>query len=127
MRLTRTGPRTVSADSGFEVEEAFPCNLFYRQGDRVIRFSAEMTGANSPASIILFDDDGARRWQPPHEKELLGAAAVREILVRVNAALLVLGIKAEWQALPPESERSDWKAIRTEAAALARGAGTAWV
>ena len=127
MTLTRTGPRTVSSDSGFEVEEAFPYNLFYREDDRIVRFSAEMTGGNSPASIILFDDDGARRWQPPHESDPLDAAAFRDILVRVNAALLVLGIRAEWQALPPESERSDWEEIRAEAAALARGAGIAWV
>jgi hypothetical protein len=80
-----------------------------------------MTGAGSPASIILFDEDGARKWQPPHEKEPLGSGAVRDILVRVNAALLVLEIKAVWQAIPPESERSDWEEIRAEARAMARG------
>jgi uncharacterized protein len=81
-----------------------------------------MTSAESAASIILFDDDGARRWQPLHEKESLGAAAVRDILVRVNAALLVLEIKTVWQAIPPESERDDWEEIRSEARAMARGA-----
>jgi hypothetical protein len=112
----------VTGDSGFEVEEAFPYNLFYREGGRVVRFSAEMTGADSAASIILFDDDGARRWEPPHEKDALGAAAARDILVRVNAALLVLEIKAVWQAIPPEAERSDWEEIRAEARNMARSA-----
>jgi hypothetical protein len=112
----------VTGDSGFEIEEAFPYNLFYREAGRVVRFSAEMTSAGSAASIILFDDDGARRWQPPYEKESLGAAAVRDILVRVNAALLVLEIKAVWQAIPPESERDDWEEIRSEARAMARNA-----
>jgi len=80
-----------------------------------------MTSVNSPASIILFDHEGATRWRPPHEMEPLGPAAIRDILVRVNAALLVLEIKAVWQAIPPESERSDWEEIRAEARAMARG------
>lgn len=50
--LTRTGSRTVAGNS-FEVEEAIPYNLFYREGDRVVRFSAEMTSPESAASIIV--------------------------------------------------------------------------
>ncbi len=73
--LVRTAPRTVSSDSGFEVEEAFPYNLFYREGGRVVRFFAEMTSVDSAASIILFDDDSARRSCParaflPHSRPL---------------------------------------------------------
>jgi uncharacterized protein len=86
-----------------------------------MRFSAEMTSSDSPASIILFDEDGARKWQPPHHEEMIEAADVRDILVRVNAALLVLEIKAVWQAIPPETERDDWEEIRRDARAMARG------
>lgn len=121
MKLTRTGPRTVASDAGWGVEEAFPYNLFYRQGEKVVRFSAEQTACGARASILLFDDDGAHRWQPPHEREILGESERREILVRVQASLCLLGIEADWQAIPPDTERSDWKEIRGEGRAAAAG------
>jgi len=127
MTLTRIGPRSVSSDDGFDVEEQFPARLVYRDGARRMSFSAELTAFDSPFSILLFDETGGRRWAPPHEGEAVADSAYRQILVRVNAALVVLGIRADWQTLPPERERGDWAAIRSEAAYLARGSKSTWV
>ena len=127
MTLTRTGPRSVSSDDGFAVDEEFPERLVYRDGARRMSFSAELTAYDSRFSILLFDDANGRRWEAPHRDETISETAYREILVRVNAALAVLGIRADWQTLPPERDRGDWAAIRSEAVAPARGAKSAWI
>jgi len=113
---TRTGPRTVAGD-GFEIEEHFPQYLDYREGGRTFRVSAEMSTAPG-TSILLFHDADDAHWQPPHRAEPLDAATVRTILVRVTAAMHVLGIHLDWQALPLEADRDDWAAIATDARAL---------
>lgn len=115
--LTRTGPRTVASDAGFEVEEHFPDYLEYRAGGRGFRISAEMSTA-AGTSILLFYDAVDSRWQPPHREDPLDGVAVRTILVRVVAAMLFLRIRADWQTLPPDAERDDWAAIESEARAL---------
>ena len=53
MTLSRTGPRTVASDAGFEIEEHFPYYLEYREGARTFRISAEMSTAPG-TSILLF-------------------------------------------------------------------------
>ena len=126
MILTRTGPRSVRGEK-CDVEDQFPERFVYRDGNRHLSFSAERTAFDSPASILSYDDGTERRWKAPHEPEKITDETYREILVRVNAALVVLGIRADWQTLPPERERGDWAAIRSEAAELARGVKSAWV
>ena len=121
MIIQRTGPRTVEGLGGFEVEEGFPYYLEYRQGGRVMRIAAELA-AGPGASIILFDETRSARWQAPHQNDPLDAAAMHQILVRVTAAVLLLGIQPIWQALPPEAERTDWPVIWAEADALLRRA-----
>ena len=117
MALSRTGPRAVGSDDGFEVEEHFPYYLEYREGGRTFRISAEMSIAPG-TSILLYYDALDPRWQPPHRDDPLDSATVRTILVRVVAAMLFLRIRADWQTLPPDAERDDWAAIESEARAL---------
>ena len=118
MVLTRTGPRTVSSDADFEVEEHFPYYLEYREAGRELRISAEMSTAPGTTILLFNDADPSPRWQEPHRDDPLDADAVRRILVRVTAALLLLGIQPSWQTLPPDAERPDWQAIESEAQAL---------
>ena len=42
------------------------------------------------------------------------------VLVRVTAAVLLLGIRPIWETIPPEAERTDWPVIWLEAQALRR-------
>jgi hypothetical protein len=121
MILSRTGPRTVSGLPGFEVEEHFPSFLEYREGGRVFRIAAEMaTGPGS--SILLFNEPKGARWQAPHGDDPLGPETIHAILVRVTAALRLLGITVYWQTLPAEAERTDWPVIEAEARAYLRRA-----
>ena len=118
MVLSRTGPRTVSSDAGFEVEEAFPDYLEYREAGRVFRISAEMS--TGPGTTILLYNDAVPppRWQEPHRDDPLDADAVRTILVRVTAAMLLLNIHPYWETTPRDADRTDWPAIEAEARAL---------
>lgn len=106
---------------GWEVEEHFPYHLEYREGGRALHLDAEMS-TGPGVSIILFDEPRATHWQPPHRGEPLTLAAAHPILVRVTAALLLLGIRPIWETIPPEAERTDWPVIWAEAQALLRRA-----
>ena len=119
MTLSRTGPRTVRSDAGFEVEEHFPYYLEYREGGRTFRISAEISTAPG-TSILLFHDALDSRWQVPHCDIPLDDVSVRTILVRVVAAMQFLRIRADWQTLPPDAERDDWDAIESEARTLSK-------
>ena|SRR5438132_13688420 len=119
MTLSRTGPRTVASDAGFEIEEHFPYYLEYREGARTFRISAEMSTAPG-TSILLFYDAADSRWQPPHRDDPMDNVTVRTILVRVIAAMQFLRIRADWQTLPLEAERDDWAAIESEARTLSK-------
>jgi hypothetical protein len=44
------------------------------------------------------------------------------ILVRVTAAVQLLGIQPIWETIPVTAERTDWPVIRAEAQALLRRA-----
>ena len=123
MIIERTGNRTVCGLPGWEVEEQFPYNLEYRedfQGSRrVLKFQAELTGT-ADVSIILYDEPGRFRWEPPFRGEPLTHAETHPVLVRVTAAVLLLGVRPIWQTLGPE--RTDWPVIRAEVDALLRRA-----
>ena len=121
MILRRTGPKTVEGLPGFEVEERFPHYLEYRERDRVLRFSAEMS-TGPGVSIILYDEPHATFWQPPHRGAPLRPAELHPILVRVTAAVQLLGIRPIWETIPVTAERTDWPVIRAEAQALLRRA-----
>lgn len=120
MILERVDGRTVRGLGGWEVEERFPYHLEYREGDRTLEFSAEMT--TSPGSIILYHYPLATYWKPPHRGGPLSANEVRPCLVRITAAVLLLGIKPIWETDPVGAERSDWPVILLEAQALLRRA-----
>jgi len=110
---------------GWEVEEQFPYALEYREesgaGRRVLRLQAELTGTVD-VSIILYDEPGAFRWEPPFRGDPLTPAELHPILVRVTAAVLLLGVRPIWETMPPEAERTDWPVIRAEVQALLRRA-----
>jgi hypothetical protein len=106
---------------GFEVLEQFPYYLEYREGGRVLRFSAEMS-TGPGGSIILYDEPHATFWPPPHHGAPLSPAELHPILVRVTAAVQLLGIRPIWETIPPTAERTDWPVIRAEAQALLRRA-----
>ena len=118
--IERTGNRTVAGLPGWEVEETFPWRCQYREGGRTLEFSAEMS--SKPGSILVYDEPGALRWQPPHRGEPLTAAEMHPILVRVTAALVLLGIEPIWETMPPEAERKDWPVIWAEAKTLLKRA-----
>jgi hypothetical protein len=126
MIIERTGNRTVRGLPGWEVEEQFPYTLEYREEyqatRRVLRLQAELT-ATADVSIILYDEPGAFRWQPPFQRELLSPAELHPILVRVTAAVLLLGVRPIWETMPRDAERTDWPVIWAEAQALLRRAG----
>jgi hypothetical protein len=119
--LERTGNRTVAGLPGWEVEEQFPYRLEYREGGRVLQFQSEMS-TGPGVSIILYDEPNALFWQPPHRGAPLTAAEMHPILVRVTAAVVLLGIKPIWETMPREAERTDWPVIWAEAQALLRRA-----
>ena len=121
MILRRTGPRSVEGLPGFEVEEHFRHYLFSREADRVLRVSAELS-SGPDVSILLYDEPGHAYWQPPHRGEPLTRAEMHPILVRITAAVLLLGVRPIWQTIPPEAERTDWPVILSEAQALLRRA-----
>jgi len=117
MILQRTGNRTVAGLPGWEVEEQFPYRLEYREGGRVLQLQAEMsTGPGT--SIILYDEPNALYWQAPHRGAPLTGAEMHPILVRVTAAMVLLGIRPIWETMPREAERTDWPVIWAEAQAL---------
>lgn len=121
MIIHRTGPRSVAGIPGWEVEEHFPYYLEYREAGRVLRYSAEL--ASGPrVSILLYDEPNAAAWQPPHRGGTLTLAEQHPILVRVTAAVLLLGVRPIWETMPPAAVRSDWPVIWAEAQALLRRA-----
>lgn len=121
MIIHRTGNRTVAGLPGWEVEERFPYTLVYREGGRALELSAELSSGPG-TSIILYDEPNGIYWQLPHRDAALTAAEMHPILVRITAAMLLLGIRPIWETMPPEAERSDWPVIWAEAQALLRRA-----
>lgn len=119
--LERHGSRSVLSSLGFEVHEAFPRELEYREGDHVLRFSAA-ADREGESSVILFEGRGTDHWQAPHAREQVSDAKKHQVLVRVTAALTLLGIPVTWESLSSRGPRDDWPAIRAEAAALLRRA-----
>lgn len=107
---------------GWEVEEKFPWSLEYREAGRTLSLSAEMSSGPG-VSIIIYDEPDQLRWQPPHRGEPLSRAESHPILVRITAALLLLGIRPIWETMPASAERTDWPVIQAEAQALLRRAG----
>ena len=120
--LQRTGPRPVASLFGFEVHEAFPRHLEYREGDYVLRFAADPARPGTGAAITLYDGIATDRWEPPHDTEPIGDVKKHQILVRVTAALALLGITPAWETFAPGGPRKDWPEIEAEAAALLRRA-----
>ena len=117
MVLTRVDGRTVRGLPDWEVEEFFPNYLEYREGGRVLQISAE--GSTGPeTSIILYHCPRATWWQPPHRAEPLTPDEVRPCLVRITAAVVMLGVRPIWETEPVGEERSDWPVILAEARAL---------
>lgn len=123
MIIERTGNRSVRGLPGWEVHEQFPYTLEYREAfqdtQRVLKFQAELTGT-ADVSIILYDEPGRFRWEPPFRGEPLSHAEVHPILVRVTAAVLLLGVRPIWETMGPE--RTDWPVIWAEVNALLRRA-----
>jgi hypothetical protein len=123
MIIERTGNRSVRGLPGWEVHEQFPYTLEYREDfqgtQRVLKFQAELTGT-ADVSIILYDEPGRFRWEPPFRGEPLSHAEVHPILVRVTAAVLLLGVRPIWETMGPE--RTDWPVIWAEVNALLRRA-----
>ena len=72
MIIERTGNRSVRGLPGWEVVEQFPYHLEYREdfqgAKRVLRFQAELTNT-ADTSIILYDEPGRFRWEPPFRGE----------------------------------------------------------
>jgi hypothetical protein len=102
--------------------ERFPYSLEYREGGRVLQYSAELSSADDVA-IILFDEPRNTYWQPPHRDQPLTLAEQHPILVRVTAAVMLLGVRPIWETHPRHAERTDWPVIMAEVAALLRRAG----
>ena len=121
MILQRTGNRTVRGLPGWEVEERFPYGLEYREGERTLEFDCERA-AGPAGSIILYYQPDNTRWKPPHRTAPLTAAEQHPILVRVTAALILMGINPIWDAVPPDAVRTDWPVIMEEAKAYLRRA-----
>ncbi len=104
----------VSQDFG--IENAYPANLKYWQGQRTLEFATEMSSLAD--GVHIFDYPSVRAWLPPFAHETLSDAHKRLVLVRVTAALRALGLKAIWIATSPSHERDDWAEIRVDAEAL---------
>jgi len=123
MIIERTGNRSVRGLPGWEVDEQFPYNLEYREdyqgAKRVLRFQAELTNT-ADVSIILYDEPGRFRWEAPFRGEPLTHAEMHPILVRVTAAVLLLGVRPIWETMG--IERTDWPVIWAEANAWLRRA-----
>ena len=123
MIIERTGNRSVRGLPGWEVLEQFPYSLEYREdfqgSQRVLRFQAELTGT-ADVSIILYDEPGRFRWEPPFRGEPLSHAEIHPILVRVTAAVMLLNVRPIWETMGPE--RTDWPVIMMEVQALLRRA-----
>jgi len=123
MIVERTGNRSVRGLPGWEVDEQFPYHLEYREDyqgtQRVLRFQAELTNT-ADVSIILYDEPGRFRWEPPFRGEPLTHAEMHPILVRVTAAVRLLGVRPIWETMG--TERTDWPVIMAEANAWLRRA-----
>jgi hypothetical protein len=124
MIIERTGNRSVRGLPGWEVLEQFPYSLEYREdfqgSTRVLKFQAELTGT-ADVSIILYDEPGRFRWEPPFRGEPLSHAEMHPILVRVTAAVLLLNVRPIWETMG--TERPDWPVIWAEVQALLKRAG----
>ncbi len=118
--IARTGPCSVRGLPDWEVREAFPSYLEYAEGPRRLRFGAELAGG-SRVDIILYDDPGCLRWEPPHATDRVDPIVEHRAVVRVSAALALLGIRPAWETLRGR-ERPDWPVIQAEVAALLRRA-----
>ena len=104
----------VSPD--FRIENAYPASLKYWEGERTLEFPTEMTSL--PHCVHVFDYPSVREWSPPFAHETLSDAHKTLVLVRVTAALRVLGLQARWIATSPSHERGDWAEIMRDAQAL---------
>lgn len=103
--------------AGFEVRVLFATYCVeYREGARRLLFSAEF-GAFGNAALV-FDFPDARHWQPPYEEDILPDAHKHLILVRVTAAMRLVGTAPDWIADFPPRDRSDWVEIMAKANAM---------
>ena len=115
MMLQRVGNNGVVSPD-FRIENAYPASLKYWEGERTLAFPTEMTTLSH--GVHVFDYPSVREWLPPFAHEILSDAHKRLVLVRVTAALRVLGLKAIWIATSPSHERDDWEEIGADAEAL---------
>jgi len=102
MMMQRVGNNGVVSPD-FRIENAYPASLKYWEGERTLEFGTEMTTMSY--GIHVFDYPKVREWLPPFAHETLSDAHKRLVLVRVTAALRVLGLKALWIATSPSHER----------------------
>lgn len=119
--IHRTGGRSVEGLPGWAVDEHFPYYLEYRENGKVLRFDVERT-MGPEVSIILYDRTVNTRWEKPSHETPLSYAEQHPILVRVTAAVLLLGVEPLWETWPVGGERKDWPVIHEEVKALLRRA-----
>jgi hypothetical protein len=119
MHFRRADANTVLSDADFEVRVEYPRRVEYREGERRLGFTVEMTGSEAPASFILYDEANAH-WLPPHAADGIEPSQRREILIRVTAALAFLGDTPEWSSNSID-ENAKWRHIYKEALALVAG------
>lgn len=98
MAFRRNGLHAVQHSDGFEVREQLPAFVAYSEGGRTLHFSAELTGPSSPYAIILYEDTKRANWEPPHHGEVITPERLREMEIRVTAALAFLGVTPLWSA-----------------------------
>ncbi len=103
--------------AGFEVRVLFATYYVeYREGARRLLFSAEFGAFGNTA--LVFDFPDARQWQPPYEEDVLPDAHKHLILVRVTAAMRLIGTAPDWVADSPPRDRADWGEIMAKANAM---------
>ena len=114
--LKLAGSNRVTGD-GFEIRVLFATYYVeYREGARRLLFSAEFGAFGNTA--LVFDFPDARQWQPPYEDDILPDAHKHLILVRVTAAMRLVGTAPDWIADSPPRDRSDWNEIMAKASAM---------
>jgi hypothetical protein len=120
MILQRTGNRTVAACREEKSRSGFP-TAWDREVGRVLECDGEpSTGPG--ASIILYYQPNNTWRKPPHRDALLTVSEQHPILVRITAAMALLGINPVWEAIPPQLAGTDWPVIREQAKAYLRRA-----
>ncbi len=114
LKLARSN-RVIGAD--FEVRVLFATYYVeYREGARRLLFSAEFSAFGDTA--LVFDFPDARHWQPPFENDILPDTHKHLILVRVTAAMQLVGTAPDWIADSPPRDRADWGEIMVKARAM---------